>query len=385
MKAGAIRMGVVGAGGFGLYALQHFTQIPGVTLVGMAGTHREAAFAVTQRFGIPDIEDVDALVGRPDVDLIYIATPPFLHHEQAMKALQAGKHVICEKPLAMTLAQADEMIALAKQKHVALIANLMQRYNPLYEIIRELIESKVLGEFLHGYFENYASDEGLGPQHWFWDRTKSGGIFIEHGVHFFDMFAGWLGPGEVVSAQRTIRPGTNLEEQVNCTVRYRDRMLVNFYHGFTQPNRMDRQEFRLLFELGDVTLEEWVPIRARVHAAVDERRTQKLTNLFQRARLDIAQVYGGRTREVFSRHKTSDVYQLVDLHWGDEVEKMHRYGELLRSVMRDQVRWIYDRTHARKLTEQNGRNSLALAVQATDLADASDALADRKVPLAPAA
>ena len=286
-----------------------------------------------------------------------------------MKALRAGKHVICEKPLAMTLAQADEMIALARQKHVALIANLMQRYNPLYEIIRELIESKVLGEFLHGYFENYASDEGLGPNHWFWDRTKSGGIFIEHGVHFFDMFAGWLGQGEVVSAQRTIRPGTNLEEQVNCTVRYRDGMLVNFYHGFTQPNRMDRQEFRLLFELGDVTLEEWVPIRARVHAAVDERRTQKLMNLFQRARLDIAQVYGGRTREVISRHKTSDVYQLADLHWGDEVEKMHRYGELLRSVMRDQVRWIYDRTHVRKLTEKNGRDSLELAVQATDLAD----------------
>jgi predicted dehydrogenase len=369
MKAGAIRMGVIGAGGFGLYALQQFTQVPGVNLVGMAGTHREAAFAVAQRFGIPDIEDVDALVGRSDIDLIYIATPPFLHHPQAMKALQAGKHVICEKPLAMTLAQADEMIAVAREKHLALIANLMQRYNPLYDMIRQLIESKALGEFLHGYFENYASDEGLGPQHWFWDRSKSGGIFIEHGVHFFDMFTGWLGPSEVVCAQRTIRPGTNFEEQVNCTVRYRDGMLVNFYHGFTQPNRMDRQEFRLLFELGDVTLEEWVPIRARIHAAVDEKRTRTLMDLFKGARLDVAQIYGGKNREVTSRHKSWDVYQLIDLHWGDEVEKMHRYGELLRSVMRDQVRWIYDRSHQRKLTEQNGRESLALAVRATELAD----------------
>jgi predicted dehydrogenase len=371
MKAGAIRMGVVGAGGFGLYALQQFTQIPGVTLVGMAGTHREAAFAVAQRFGIPDIEDVDALVGRPDIDLVYIATPPFLHYPQGMKALQAGKHVICEKPLAMTLAQADEMIALAKQKHLALIANLMQRYNPLYDTIRELVESKVLGEFLHGYFENYASDEGLSPQHWFWDRSKSGGIFIEHGVHFFDMFDGWLGPGKVMSAQRTIRPGTNFEEQVNCTGSYGDGMLVNFYHGFTQPNRMDRQEFRLLFELGDVTLEEWVPIRARVRAVLDEKRTRKLSDLFPGATLDITNVYGGRGREVIARHKNWDIYQMVELRWGDGVEKMHRYGELLRSVMRDQIRWIYDRTHARKLTEQNGRDSLALAVRATELADHS--------------
>ena len=314
MKEGAIRMGVIGAGGFGLYALQHFTQIPGVNLVGMAGTHREAAFAVAQRFGIPDIEDIDALVERSDIDLIYIATPPFLHHPQAMKALQAGKHVICEKPLAMTLAQADEMIAVAREKHLALIANLMQRYNPLYDILRQLIESKALGEFLHGYFENYASDEGLGPQHWFWDRTKSGGIFIEHGVHFFDMFAGWLGPGEVLCAHRTIRPGTNFEEQVTCTVRYRDGMLVNFYHGFTQPNRMDRQEFRLLFELGDVTLEEWVPIRVRIRAAIDEKRTRTIMDLFKGARLDITQIYGGKTRDMTSRHKSWDVYQLVDMH-----------------------------------------------------------------------
>lgn len=369
MKAGAIRIGVIGAGGFGLYALQQFTQIPGVSLVGMAGTHREAAFAVAQRFGIPDIEDVDALVGRPDIDLIYIATPPFLHHPQAMKALQAGKHVICEKPLAMTLAQADEMIAVAREKHLALIANLMQRYNPLYELIQQLIDSKALGEFLHGYFENYASDEGLGPQHWFWDRTKSGGIFIEHGVHFFDMFTGWLGQGQVTCAQRTIRPGTSFEEQVNSTVRYREGMLVNFYHGFTQPNRMDRQEFRLLFELGDVTLEEWVPIRARIHAVADEKRTRTLMDLFRGARLDVAQIYGGKTREMTSRHKNWDIYQVIDLHWGDEVEKMHRYGELLRSVMRDQIRWIYDRSHQRKLTEQNGRDSLALAVRATELAD----------------
>src|SRR5438876_5529386 len=173
MNAGALRIGVIGAGGFGLFALQHLTQIPGVQLSGMAGTHREAAFAVTQRFGIPDLEEIKALLARPEIDLIYIATPPFLHYPQAMQALQAGKHVICEKPLAMTLQQADEMIGLAQKTKRVLIANLMQRYNPMFDLIRHMIDAKVLGEFLHGYFENYASDEGLPPEHWFWDREKS--------------------------------------------------------------------------------------------------------------------------------------------------------------------------------------------------------------------
>ena len=371
MTGGSVRIGVVGAGGFGLLALQHFTQLPQVRLVGMAGTHREAAFAAAKRFGVQDIEDVDALVRRDDIDLVYIATPPFLHHTQAMKALNAGKHVICEKPLAMTVEQADEMISVARKNRLLVIANLMQRYNPLFEIVQRLVESKALGEFRHGYFENYASDEGLGPEHWFWDRSKSGGIFIEHGVHFFDMFAGWLGPGNVISAQRTLRRGSQIEEQVNCAVQYRDGTTVNFYHGFTQPSRLDRQEFRLLFERGDVRLEEWVPVRAYVHALVDERDTRTLMELFEGARLDTVKIYGGKERAVRARHKELDVYQTVRLSYGLDDDKMARYGELLRDMLRDQIRWIFDPTHRRKLTEENGRESLAMAIEAARLAEQS--------------
>jgi predicted dehydrogenase len=371
VRDGAIRIGVIGAGGFGLFALQHFAQIPGVQLVGMAGTHREAAFAAARRFGIPEIQSVEALVAQEDVNLIYIATPPFLHHAQAMASLRAGKHVICEKPLALDLTQADEMLALARQKHLLLVTNLMQRYNPLSDKIRTLIESRVLGEFLHGYLENYASDEGLLPEHWFWDRSKSGGIFIEHGVHFFDLFAGWLGPGQVVAAQRVLRPGTDIEEQVNCTVRHRDGALVNFYHGFTQPNRMDRQSFRLLFEKGDVSLQEWVPVVMRLCAAVNEHETRMLMDLFQGARLDITSNYGGKDRIARGRHKPLDLYQKIEITYGASSDKMQRYGELLRAMLRDQIQWIHDREHRRVITAENGRDSLALAVEATRLADES--------------
>ena len=142
MDQGEIRLGVIGCGGFGLYALQQFAQVPGVTLAGMAGTHREAAHAAAKRFGIPDIEDVGTMLARDDIDLVYIATPPFLHHPQAMAALSAGKHVICEKPLAMTVAQADEMIAEARKRDRLLVANLMQRYNPVSDAVGRLVEAR---------------------------------------------------------------------------------------------------------------------------------------------------------------------------------------------------------------------------------------------------
>ncbi len=363
-------VGVVGCGGFGLFALQHFAQVDGVRLVGLAETHREAAQAAVRRFGLPDVMGIDALLRIPELDLVYIATPPFLHYPQAMKALQAGKHVLVEKPTALEVAQADELLASARAHGLLMATNLMQRYNPLFDSIRGLLKRKPLGELLHAYFENYACDEGLPLEHWFWDRSKSGGIFVEHAVHFFDLFSAWLGHGRVEAAQACRRPGSSIEDQVQCTVRYPGDVLVNFYHGFTQPGRMDRQEMRLLFERGDVTLSEWVPVRATIHALVNEADTRTLCELFSGAQLDVTTWYAGKDRVCSGRHKPLDVYQMVEMKYGLEDLKMHRYGQLLRSLLTDQLAWIKNRGHMRRLTDQDGRDALATAVQADRLAHA---------------
>jgi len=250
----------------------------------------------------------------------------------------------------------------------------MQRYNPLADAVARLIETQALGQLLHAYFENYAADEGLPPEHWFWDREKSGGIFIEHGVHFFDLFASWLGAGRVVAAQATCRPlpkgedQIRCEDQVQCTVQYKNGVFVNFYHGFHQPGRLDRQELRLIFERGDVTLFEWVPARVRIHALADEAATRALCELFPTARLDVTQVYAPQDRACRGRHQAIDAYQMIELRDGEQRPKMHRYGDLLRDLLADQIAWIHDRHHPRRLTEQNSRDSLALAIAADGLA-----------------
>lgn len=367
MSDETIRIGAIGAGGFGHFALQHFLQVPGVQLIAIASTRPEQAAAMAKRFGVPDVLTQEALLEREDVNLIYIATPPFLHHAQAKAALLAGKHVICEKPLSVTVEHGQELVALAQERGLLCIANLMQRYNPLYQRVQRLVESGLLGKCLHGYMENYAADEGLAQDHWFWDPARSGGIFIEHGVHFFDMFAGWLGKGEVVSAQRTLRE-SGIEEQVQCTVRYDSGPLVNFYHGFTQPSRLDRQEFRLLFERGDITLDEWVPIRAHLRAAVNEEQTRALMDLFPGARLDVIKSFGGNDRVARGRHQTLDISQQVELHYGLGHDKGVRYGEMLRALMEDQKSWLGDRSHERRITELNGLTSLGLAAEANRLA-----------------
>ena len=369
MATNAIGIGILGFGGFAMFAAQQFAQVPGAVLRCIAGTHREASLACARRFGLADVQRAEVLFAMPDVQLVYIATPPFLHHEQARAALRAGKHVIVEKPLAVTMEQADELVSLARDMRLLLVTNLMQRYNPLFGQIRALVDSKLLGDVLRGTFENYACDEGLAPDHWFWDPTKSGGIFIEHGVHFFDMFAGWLGGGRVESAGRVLRPGSGIEEQVYCTARYGD-VPVTFYHGFTQAGRMDRQELRLLFERGDVTLREWIPTQAVVRTALDEAATRTLASIFPHARIDVEHLYAPSERTFHARHKTYDAYQRITLT-SAPAAKMTVYGDLLRAMLADQLAFIAEPSHPRVITEDNGRESLRMSVRATQLAASS--------------
>ena len=162
-------------------------------------------------------------------------------------------------------------------------------------------------------------------------------------MHFFDLFAGWLGAGEVVAAQASRRHGTNIEDQVQCTVRYGDDVHVNFYHGFQQTGRMDRQELRLVFERGDLLLHGWVPTYARVHAIADESDTRRCASCFPVRGSMCSCAYGPKDRHCVGHGREYDVYQQFELHWGEGRQKSRVYCELLRSFMADQIAWIRDR------------------------------------------
>ena len=214
-------VGLLGCGAFGRFCLSEFGAIPGLRAAAVADTIPEAARKTGEEFGLPVCADIHALAACDDVQIIHIATPPSTHCELAIAALDAGKHVLCEKPLATTLADARRMIDAARTARRFLAVNLIMRYDPLNQAVARILEAGLLGAPLHAFFENYAGDTPLCPEHWFWKPEISGGIFIEHGVHFFDLFRMWFGPGEVVAAQQSERPeSSGIMDQVHCTVRY---------------------------------------------------------------------------------------------------------------------------------------------------------------------
>jgi hypothetical protein len=148
-------------------------------------------------------------------------------------------------------------------------------------------------------------------------------------------------------------------------------MLVNFYHGFHQPGRIDRQELRLVFEQGDVLLTGWVPTYARMHAIANEETMRAVHALFADSRIDVLSAYGPKDRRCVGHGREYDVYQEFELQWGEGRQKSRVYCELLRAFMTDQAAWIRDPTHVRKITERNGRDSVAMAFAADKMAHRS--------------
>jgi predicted dehydrogenase len=363
-------LGLLGCGAFGRFCLEQYQGLSEVKPVAVADVKAELAQATAAQFRLSAEPSPEALLRREDVQIVHIATPPTTHYALALQALAAGKHVLCEKPLATRLEEAEAMLAAARQARRILAVNLIMRYNPLCIAVQQILSEKLLGEPLHAFFENYAKDEPLGPGHWFWDPAQSGGIFIEHGVHFFDLFMMWLGPGEILTAQQITRPGSRppFVEQVYCTARYGEKALVNFYHGFHQASRMDRQEMRIVCERGDIRLFEWVPTELQLDLLADEATKERLVSLLPEAPLVSTTPYTGEARHVTSRHKSYLVDGRYLITGGVGLSKQELYGKVIRDLLTDQVAAIHDPTHQRRVTEQNGVSSLQLAVRATELA-----------------
>ena len=362
-------IGIIGAGSFAAFAAKAFLRIDGIKIIAVSDLNEQAGKQLAGEMNAIFYLVYQELLENKEIDLVYIATPPFLHFEISKNALLAGKHVICEKPAALNTIEAEELQSLARSLQLLYVVNLMQRYNPLYNVVKNIIGKKILGNFLHGFFENYASDENLSEEHWFWDETKSGGIFIEHGVHFFDMFSGWLGTGKVISALQLHRDNgkAGIYDRVQATVLYKEG-IVNFYHGFDQPKILDRQEMRLEFERGDITLYGWIPVKIKLNGLLKDEQLKTLEKLlgpFSIVEHNHRDEPGKKVRGkfldiVFDNHVTIEA--------GCSSQKENRYQQMLTDMLLDQWNWIRDNDHSRTIDDSNAVDSIRMAEHAKKIA-----------------
>ncbi|HEX6331621.1 MAG TPA: Gfo/Idh/MocA family oxidoreductase [Actinomycetota bacterium] len=190
MKIGEIKAGVVGVGFVGVAHVEALRRL-GVDVAGVVGSSPERAAAKAERANLPRVyENVEALLADPDVDVVHVATPNHLHAEQVRAVLEAGKHVLCEKPLALSPGETADLLRRAEASGLvhAVCHNL--RFYPLCHQMRAMVSSGAIGEprFVTG---GYLQDWLLLPTDWNWrlEPEKAGELraVADIGSHWLDL------------------------------------------------------------------------------------------------------------------------------------------------------------------------------------------------------
>ena len=140
-----LRVGVIGAGAMGQNHARVYSEI--AKLAGICDISKESAAAVGKRFGVPHFTDARELL-KQDLDAVTIATPTFTHHGLALDAISAGKHVLLEKPMCATLAQAREVIGNAEKAGLVLAVGHIERHNPVVQFLKSAASAKQLGDVI---------------------------------------------------------------------------------------------------------------------------------------------------------------------------------------------------------------------------------------------
>jgi len=145
-----VKAAVIGVGLIGEQHAESYVENPRAELVMVGDMNADRAAEVGARFGCRSTGTLDD-IANSDAEIVSVATPDFAHYEPVMAMLQAGKHVVVEKPLATITSEAKEMVRLAKEKNLKLTINLGNRWNPTFQSIRESVQSGEIGDPVMGY------------------------------------------------------------------------------------------------------------------------------------------------------------------------------------------------------------------------------------------
>jgi predicted dehydrogenase len=372
-------VGVVGAGRFARFLADAVADVPDVQVVAVADSDPSRAADLATALGARAVTRWEDLLADLEVAVVAIMTPPSSHATIARAALEAGRHVLCEKPLATDAASAAEVRAAAERSGRVLVVDHVLRYNPLLRGLSRM-QGSLLGPLQRFAFENDASDEDLDATHWFWRESTSGGIFVEHGVHFFDaahLLAGTL-PEAVQAMTASRRDGT--VDLVSATTRHPGGLLASFSHGFTHAHRCERQLMRLDYGTAEVCVEGWIPVRAVLDLWTDDAGADVAAQLPQRAAelfaidgyrlgadaaitVQVQRDAGPATAVGRGRTHVVPHHVSAELTLGGAAAKERVYAECVRAAVTDLVRCV-----ATGATPQSGAREGWAAVVVADAA-----------------
>ncbi|OFX16115.1 MAG: hypothetical protein A2Z18_05380 [Armatimonadetes bacterium RBG_16_58_9] len=362
MEDGRVRkgIGIVGYGGFGEFIRRAWDAMDNAGVVAVCDSD-----ASRDPKDVAFYTDADGIMADGAVDILSIATPPNSHTQFAIQAMRAGKHVLIEKPLALSESEGELVKKAAEETGRVATVNFVLRFNPIVEALGEIVRAEALGKLRRVDLRNYAMQETVPEGHWFWDPNVSGRILLEHGVHFFDLASSVIESraSEMWSLGVDRKPG--MEDRVFAAVKYENGVVGTFWHSFSRPRPLETTTFHFAFDLGEIDMFGWIPLELDMWGWTDRRGLDKLKAI--REDIELSVNHMKPTKAHSSEHYYDvefDINAVVKL----ESPKLDVYSDNLRAIMNDVIKAIDDPNHQMRVTIDDALEAVRTAERATRFA-----------------
>ncbi len=322
-----VKIGIVGLGGFGQFVLESYKNLKNANVVAVSDKDKDITKKIATKYKVKAYNDHKKMLN--EIDLLVIATPPFTHYNLVMDAIKFKKYVLVEKPLAINMEQAKKI--KNKIKPGQLKIDYILRENPLIKDLKKAIKSNLFGELQSIVFQNHATD--LKKDHWFWQKKKSGGIWIEHGVHFFDLFRYLLEQEPSKFASQISKRG-KIQDQVFCTCKYNN-AAATFIHSFSKPREIESTSYTLSFDRATITINGWIPLEMQINAMLTKNQQNQLNKIFSN-KLKFKKI----NKNILTRGKTCYAESILKQNIKLRGTKQKVYKKSIEKVMQNFVNSI---------------------------------------------
>ena len=231
-----LKVALIGAGFIARVHIPSWKRINGVELVSVCDIIEERAKEYSKIYGIPKYyKDYKEMLEKEDIDIVDICTPTYNHAEIAVECMNAGKHVVSEKPIALKLSDADAMINAAKKNNVKFMVAHCLRFWPEYVVIKRLVENGEIGEprvaraYRRSGFPVWAK--------WHLDINTGGGVFVDMSIHDVDTLRWVIGEVEEVYARGGVlkTKGATAYDYVHALLKFKNGAIAYVEGSWIQP------------------------------------------------------------------------------------------------------------------------------------------------------
>jgi len=306
-----VNVGVIGLGWMGNVHCRLAQKVEGCQLVAVCDVDPEKVRAAEARYKARGYQDYRQLLEDPGVDAVYVVTPQKFHYQIVKDAIEAGKHVLCEKPLALTQEEANDLRRIVGQSDRKFIICFPARFAVSSQEAKELIEDGAIGDILYvrGNFRFTMKHHQELHGEWVFDRNQGGGLILEASVHLWD-FIRWLTSKEITSVfavahERHATSGSRIEDNFAAVAYLEGGSIacIDMSGSFPSSSATDKR-FEIIGSEGFIYIDEfrnYMTISSEI--GIDANPGQKVKGLTHKDFMWHSDVEGGvkRLQEYFIR------------------------------------------------------------------------------------